>query len=535
MKNENGALRLWVGTLSAMMALMIANGALAADLKTPRIFSDNMVLQRNCQVPVWGWASPSMKISVGFDGQDFSAVADADGKWLVKLSPMQASTTARTLLIMDEQGNRIEYRNILVGDVWIASGQSNMELNFGSVARVPSDSSSANIRLTGGMGNNINISPEPGGNRFPVRTWQECSPRELVACSIAGYYFAKELQKNIHVPIGIINMAVGCSSIESWMPPDAFKSHETWKPELDEIKKMRELFQRKDGLSDSDKLQFIRDHAVTKYGRIPAVSFMKNGEPMLDKFNYVFWHALVVRPSNLYFHAVEPVIPFAIRGVIWYQGETNFLDQEYAEKQRALIESWRKMWGLGDFPFYMVQIAPYRYYAKLADLWMQQYKTAREVKNTGIIPTVDISELDNCHPANKRDVGQRLAAIAMRDTYGSSEMVASGPIYRSQEIVEGKIIIHFSQTHGGLRTRDGKPPDWFEIAGKDGKFVKANAMIAGDNVEVSSPGIPLPMHVRCGWSQIAEPNLCNSAGWPVWPFNTSLHFFSENRKSYDTP
>jgi sialate O-acetylesterase len=298
---------------------------------------------------------------------------------------------------------------------------------------------------------------------------------------------------------------------------------------------MREIFRAKDKYSEAEKMQFMKDHAETRYGRPLSSNWMKDGKPMEGKFDFSLWHALVVRPSTLYFHAVRSLCPFALRGVIWYQGETNVSDREYTEKQQALIESWRRMWGLGDYPFYTVQIAPLRWYTTLTDCWIRQYQTVRRVGNTGIVPTVDVGDLDAAHPVNKRDVGRRLAARALHDTYGQKDVVASGPVYLSQEVNGSKMVVRFAQLHGGLKTRDGKAPDWFEIAGADGKFVKADAKIAGDAVEVSAPDVSAPQFVRCGWHQTAEPNLANIAGWPVWPFNTALPFFSEKRDSYETP
>jgi len=279
----------------------------------------------------------------------------------------------------------------------------------------------------------------------------------------------------------------------------------------------------------------MKDHAETRYGRPLSSFWMKDGEPIEGKFDFSMWHALVVNPSTLYFHAVSSLCPFAIRGILWYQGETNVFDPEYAEKQQALIESWRNMWGLGDYPFYTVQIAPFRGYSTLTDCWIQQYQTARRIGNTEIVPTVDIGDLNSAHPVNKRDVGLRLAACALQHTYGQKDVVASGPVYLSQEVNGPKILVRFTQHYGGLKTRDGKAPDWFEIAGADGKFAKADAKIIGNTVEVSAPEVPTPLFVRCGWHQTAEPNLANLAGWPVWPFNTALPFFSEKRDSHETP
>lgn len=516
-----------------MMGFTLSLNSYAEGFSVARIFSDHMVLQRNCRAPVWGWARPGESVTVQFKGQSRSAAAGADGQWMVKLEPLPASSDPETLRVTGSDGGKAEFANVLVGDVWLASGQSNMGCDFRELKLTPdADSANPRIRLVGGMGN---ISPEPGGNRFPDAKWQECTPERLLGFSCVGYYFARDLQQKLNIPIGVVNMSMGCSSIESWMPPEAFASHAAWNGELAEVDRMRDVFRAKDKYSEAEKTRFMKEHAQTAYGRMMSSWWMKDGGPLIEKFDFALWHALVVRPSTLYFHAVRSLCPFAMRGVIWYQGETNVFDPEYAEKQQALIESWRRMWGLGDSPFYTVQIAPFRGYATLTDCWIQQYKTVRRVKNTGIVPTGDVGELDNCHPVNKRDVGLRLAALALRDAYGQKNVVASGPVYLSQEVHGAKMVVRFTQLHGGLKTRDGKAPDWFEIAGRDGVFVKADAKIAGDAVEVSAHDVPAPRFVRCGWHPTAEPNLANREGWPVWPFNTALPFFSEGRDSHETP
>jgi len=518
--------------LFLLVALGFAANSYAGALSAAKVFSDNMVLQRNCPVPVWGWARPGELVKVEFKGQSQSASTGADGKWLVRLDPLPACCDPDILRIAGSDGGKVEFGNVLVGDVWLASGQSNMELSFTAQVAPATNSANPQIRLAGGMGT---LSPEPDGNRFPSSKWKECTPENLLGFSRAGYYFASDLQQKLSIPIGVISMAVGCSTVESWMPPEAFSSHAGWSGELAEIDRMREIFRAKDNYSEAEKIGFMKEHAETRYGRFLSGNWMKDGKPIEGKFDFALWHALVVRPSTLYSHAVSSLCPFAIRGVIWYQGESNFSDTEYAEKQQALIESWRRMWGLGDFPFYTVQIAPFCGYPTLPDCWIQQYKTVRLVGNTGIVPTVDIAEIGQCHPFNKWDVGLRLAALALHDSYGQADVVASGPVYQSQEVKGSKIVVRFAQVHGGLTTRDGKAPDWFEIAGIDGKFVKGNVKIAGDTVEVSAHDVPVPAYVRCGWNQTAEPNLSNMAGWPVWPFNTALPFFSDRRNAHVTP
>ena len=530
---ELGRMRPAAAPLCLLAAGCLCALTASAEVQMARIFSSNMVLQRDCRAPVWGRAKPGEGITVRFKGQTHSTVAAADGAWQVALDPLPASCEPSVLRVIAGSGERT-FENVLVGDVWIASGQSNMGCSFNELKLTPEpDAANPLIRLVGGFGT---ISPEPAGNRFPTGKWQECGPHALRGFSCVAYYFARKVQPELGVPVGMINMAMGCSSIEAWLPPEPFEVHADWRSELGGIERMRDVFRGRRDYSEAQKADFMRSHAGTAYGRVMSGCWMKDGAPVPGKFDFALWHASVVRPSVLYVHAVRSLAPFSIRGVLWYQGETNVNDSAYAEKQQALIRSWRRLWGQGAFPFYTVQIAPFRHYGRLTDCWIEQYQTVRAVKNTGIVPTVDISDLDECHPPNKRDVGLRLAALALRDTYGKTSVVASGPVYHSSEVCGDRIVVTFAQAETGLRTRDGKAPDWFEIAGEDGAFVTAQAKIAGhDTVEVRAPTVPAPQFVRCAWHYIAEPNLANGAGWPVWPFSTALPFFRGPRKSYTTP
>ena len=528
-----GWMRRAVGRLCLVAVGGLGGLTAGAEVQVARVFGSNMVLQRDCRIPVWGRAKPGETITVRFKGQARSTVAAADGAWRVTLDPLPASGVPSALRVLAGRDER-EFENVLIGDVWIASGQSNMGCSFGELKLTPElDAANPQIRLVGGFGT---ISPAPAGNRFPTGRWKECTPHALRSFSCVAYYFARKVQPELGVPVGMVDMSMGCSSIEAWLPPEVFEAHVDWRSELGGIDRMRNVFRERKRYSEAQKADFMRAHAGTAYGRVMSGCWMKDGVPVQEKFDFALWHASVVRPSVLYVHAVRSLAPFAIRGVLWYQGETNVNDSAYAEKQRALIRAWRGLWGQGELPFYTVQIAPFRHYGRLTDCWLQQYETARTVKNTGIVSTVDISDLDECHPPNKRDVGLRLAALALRETYGKARVVASGPVYRSSEVRGDRIVVTFAQADAGLRTRDGKAPDWFEIAGEDATFVKAQArIVSGDKVEVRAPAVPAPRFVRCAWHYTAEPNLANGAGWPVWPFNTALPFFREPRSSYATP
>jgi sialate O-acetylesterase len=214
---------------------------------------------------------------------------------------------------------------------------------------------------------------------------------------------------------------------------------------------------------------------------------------------------------------------------LWYQGETDCWRIEniagYAQRQKSMVENWRKRWGQGDFPFYFVQIAPYKDYHGLTDFWLEQYKAADNVKNSAMISTVDISNISEVHPKNKRDVGKRLALLALKNDYGKEYIVASGPVYKSMNIEGAKISVSFYNLGSGLTTKDGKEPDSFEVAGADGVFYPAKAAISGRKVVLSSPEVQAPVDVRFAWNNLADPNLRNKEGLPVFPFNTAEEYF----------
>jgi sialate O-acetylesterase len=213
--------------------------------------------------------------------------------------------------------------------------------------------------------------------------------------------------------------------------------------------------------------------------------------------------------------------------VIWYQGETNTVDKQYALKQQILIEGWRKLWGEGDFPFYIVQVAPFEGYPTLPDFWLEQYEAVRKTPNTGLISIVDIGDIKECHPKNKSDVGKRLALLALRDTYGRKGLVASGPTCKSVKINGGEIVIALDHLGTGLATKDGQAPNWLEVAAADKKFVKAEVAIRDDTLVIKASPVENPVYVRYAWNYVAVPNLCNKEGLPAFPFNTAEPFFQQ--------
>ncbi|MGZ5506589.1 MAG: sialate O-acetylesterase [Limisphaerales bacterium] len=464
--------------------LLLASITTKADVSVPHVFGNNMVLQREMPVRVWGQANAGEKVIVRISGREVSTVTDKTGKWSVKLSPMKASNGPLTMTITG--ANTITFTNVAVGEVWLCSGQSNMGFGMNQVNDAKQEISEANfpqIRL-------LSI-PQTNSGQPKLDTdaqWAVCSPRTLGAgragFTAVGYYFGRELHRELGVPIGLIKSAWGGTRIEPWTAPEGFASDPQYKDITKQIKE-------------------------TSTNNLNATNKAKRGRP----------------PASIYNAMIHPLVGYGMRGVIWYQGEANRSDgAAYTDRMKALIGGWRKIWKEGDFPFYYAQIAPFRYPGNTEltmSLWEAQMR-AMAIPNTGMAVTTDlVTDIQSIHPKNKKDVGQRLARWALAKTYGRKDVIFSGPIYRKMKIEGDKIRLRFQYADGGLKSRDGKELTWFEIAGADGNFVKAVAEIAGpDSLVVRSSDVKQPTDVRFGWNQEAMPNLVNGAGLPASPFRT---------------
>jgi sialate O-acetylesterase len=465
-------------------------------LKLPAIFGDNMVLQQEQPVPVWGWSAPGASVLVKFAGQTKSTRADDQGRWSVKLAKLKASFEPQSLTI--ESGTTKIFTNILVGEVWLCSGQSNMEKPIGNQPgqkpcfNAPEELAAANypnIRL---FKIEKVLSPKPLDDIEKFAAWRPCDSNALESTkfSAAGYFFGREIHTNLNVPIGLVESSWGGTRIEPWTPPVGFDS-------VPSLKKLDE----------------------------PPSGKIANTTPMA-----------------IYNAMIAPIAGFSIRGALWYQGESNLMGTNddyltYEDKMKAMVNGWRKIWGEGNFPFYFVQIAPFKYYNSktrrvlsadaLPIFWTIQSRAARSIKNAGMIVTTDlVNDLNDIHPRDKQSVGHRLALLARNKTYGEKDVVAEGPTFKKMKVQRNKAVLSFENTDGGLMKRDGltspsdAPLTWFTIAGADGKFVPADAKIVGDTVEVSASGIEKPAAVRFAWDETAQPNLFNKAGLPAEPFQT---------------
>jgi sialate O-acetylesterase len=454
-----------------------------AQVVLPKILGNGMVLQRNQPIPIWGTAAAGEKVTVKFNGQTKTTNADATGKWQVMLNAMQASAQPMTLTISGTTTIKLE--NVLIGEVWLCSGQSNMQYEMRKNSKVKKpDTSTINSpvdELDRAHNPRIRIFLVTQKNlQKPDSThsgWSIAEDSALRAFSAAGYFFAKNLNHDLKVPVGIISSAVSGSRIEPWAPQEAY-----------------------------DAIPYFKANNIKIEGD----------------------------PGKLYVKMIEPLAPFAMKGFLWYQGESNcFLGEtiNYTYKMEALINNWRKLWNNKSMPFYYVQIAPY-YYSKskgqtppcteFTEPELHEAQTlALQIPHTGMIVTTDLNDdLKNIHPPFKWEVGRRLELQALANTYGQKKLVCSGPMYKTMHVSGNKIILDFNYTGSGLISHDGKPLTDFTIAGQDGKFVAAEAVIKGNTIEVSASTIMAPVAVRFAWSESAQPNFYNRNGLPAVPFRT---------------
>jgi sialate O-acetylesterase len=514
------------GILFAAALLTLLPAALSADVKLPAVIGDHMVIQQGQPVNVWGWAAKNEQVTVRLAGVERKVRASAaDGKWQVVFDPLKAGGSVLELTVRGEKGPEVAVKDILVGEVWLCSGQSNMEWAMEWLAY-----STPEIMKADHPGLRLFQVPKHTSDRPKddvEAKWAVSSPASVRAFSAVAYFYGLALNEKLGVPVGVIESAWGGTDIEPWTPPAGFAAVPEAKPFLD-----KQLAKYEDYRKELEKdlpiwEAWIRDtlKALKAKAELPV-------EPGLDQFPGNPYENPQA-PTTLYNAMIHALTPFGIRGAIWYQGENNRNDGLlYEKKMEALIRGWREVWKLGDFPFYYVEIAPFNYgYDKnmkdssvpdiyrLPLLWEAQTNILR-LPNTGMAVVTDITNLSDIHPADKIHVAERLALWARAKTYGEKDLVCSGPLFKSMTIEGGKARLAFDYVGGGLVTNDGQPPTWFEVAGEDHVFYRAEAEIFGDTVVVSSPRVAAPKAVRMGWSQLAVPNLANKEGLPASPFRT---------------
>ena len=485
-----------------------------AGVTLPDVLSDSMVLQRGVRVPVWGTASPGEAVNVSFAGQTKKTAAGADGRWRVWLDPLKANATPMVLTVSGQ--NKIELKDVLVGEVWLVSGQSNMQFTLGETKEATAAIAAAqhpNIRL-------FNVSRQVAFKHRPppLATWRAASPESVKDFSAAGYYFAVEIEKELGVPVGIINSSYGGSQAEAWTPVEYLLSNADLKPTVERTKIWDEERPRVKVEYDEQIKRWREEADKTRAaGARPSPS-----PPVPDALREYRV------ASSIYDGMIEPLIPFPVRGAFWYQGESNEARaQQYGILLPTMIRAWRERWGQGDYPFGIVQLPNYRdQKPEPADeAWSHireaQRRTARSTRNAGLIVTIDVGEARDIHPKNKLDVGRRMARWALADVYGR-KMTATGPMFRKLKAEGPKLVLTFDDVGSGLRIRDGDKLQEFAVAGEDRKWHWAEARIVGkDRVEVWSSEVPRPVAARYAFNNNPrQPNLTNDTGLPAAPFRT---------------
>lgn len=513
-----------VSLLSCMM--MILSGSFAfADVTLPKVFSNNMVLQRGLPIPVFGKADPGEKVSVAFAGNTVEATADADGKWMVRLPEMNADEEGRTMTV--KGANTISFNDVVIGEVWFCSGQSNMEWQFRNSHRpVPGDPNEPMIRFV--RISKVEKADTNDDVRLDTPGWVTCQEKRTEQCTGVGYYFAKQLRDELGVPIGLIDGAWGGSNIDSWIPEVGYDGISELSGQGERLKNGVAAY-RKAMLDYAEKIEKSAPAIRAAYEQGKPLSMLPE-PPGFDRIGAMFKGM------------VEPVIPYGIRGLLWYQGESNAGDRQYHLKQMALTNGWRALWNqpgdMHDFPFYYVQLANFMAVSDnpaQGNGWnmVRDLQTrSLELKNTGMAVIIDIGEANDIHPRNKYDVGLRLAAWALAKDYGQKDRVYFGPRYKSMNVEGDKIRLSFDHPGSGLiiGKKDGLKPvvvdedgtlKRFSIAGEDKVWHWADAVIDGNEVVVSSKEVVAPVAVRYAWSNNpAGCNLYNKEGFPACPFRT---------------
>lgn len=487
------------------LLLLALAGGLQAAVKLPALISDHMVLQRGIPVRIWGWADPGETVRVEFQGQKASATADSGGKWSAWLKPLAA---AGPLELSVAASNAITVKDVLVGEVWVGSGQSNMEFALQGAVNHDEEIARADYPLIRLFIVKRLVADQPAED--VEGSWQLCSPQSVPKFSAVEYFFGRHLFQNLHVPMGLIESNWGGTPAQSW----------TSKPALD----------------GDPMLKFIGDDWGRALERYPAAK--EKYDRQIEEWNQAVAAAKASgvkppnrpgapqgpghpnTPSGLYNGMIAPLTPYGIRGVIWYQGESN-ASEAHAYKYRrlfaAMIEDWRARWGEGDFPFLFVQLANFKTNGWWPVLRESQTETLG-LRNTGMAVAIDIGESADIHPKNKQDVGKRLALAAMHIAYhGSGEY--SGPMYRQATPESGGLRVWFTHAEG-LQAKGGGGVSGFTVAGADGNFVPAEARIEGDTVMVWSPQVTAPAAVRYAWADDPVCNLINLAGQPASPFRS---------------
>jgi sialate O-acetylesterase len=501
-------------TIACWVLLAAAAGRVSGEVRVNPIFTDHAVLQRGVAVPVWGTASAGEPVRVSFAGQSVSTTTAADGRWSVRLAPIAASADPASMAVAGRDGDpTVTLNDLLVGDVWVCSGQSNMERQLGprppqppiddwrgEVARADHPTLRLFAVTEGGA-------PTPRTNVIGGPGWRPCTPRTAIDFSAVAYFFGRDLQADVRVPIGLIQTAYGGTPAADWTSREALAAVPEFAPAVAQWDRAVAAYPARRAAFDADlaKRRATTAATTTRPARAPRAP----GNPS------------VLGTTTLFNGMIAPLMPYAVRGAVWYQGENDADPLDQAVRYRRLlplmVADWRHRWGEGDFPFLFVQIAPY---AKMRPEIRESQRVAlAAIPVAAMVVLTDAGQADNIHPPHKQVVGARLALAARAVAYGEP-VEYSGPLYQSLAVDGDRAAITFTHADG-MRTTDGGPVRGFEVAGADGRFVPATAEVRGATVVVHADGVPRPAVVRFGWAPVPDVNLFNAAGLPASPFTTA--------------
>jgi len=494
-----------------------------ADVSLAPLFSDHAVLQRDKPIPVWGHADAGEAVTVTFHGHTISTTAGSDGRWIACLDALPASAEPADLVVTGK--NKIAVHDVLVGEVWLCSGQSNMEFVVGNppgatfrVDNADEEIAAANYPLIRHFKVKIAESDAPTENMNG--SWAVCSPETVKLFTAVGYFFARDIYEKLHVPVGLINSTWGGTPVEAWMSPSALDSNPAfafvrarWQKDVAEYPQRKAEYDAALPLWEKD---FVAAKAAGKEAQL-KIFRLKPRPPHGPGDRWT--------PTGLFNSMINPLLPYALRGVLWYQGESNAPHPtEYHELFAALITAWRKHFGQGDLPFYFVQLANYSYlYNASGTEWAlirEGQAQTLALPETAMAVAIDLGEHDNIHPRNKQEVGRRLALIAEARLYGIPGD-DSGPMFACATREGNAMRVHFTHADNGLIAHEN-PVQSLELAGADKVFHPAQGRIEGETLLVSSPDVKDPVAVRYAWSNDPEANLFNGAGLPAAPFRSDM-------------
>ncbi|MBM3843194.1 MAG: sialate O-acetylesterase [Verrucomicrobia bacterium] len=477
-----------------LLGLALTPSAARAAVRLPAILSDRMVLQAGQPVAIWGWAGPEEVVTVSFLGQSQSTRAGTGGRWAVTLAPLPAGEGG-TLIVRGE--NRIEIQDVLVGEVWLGSGQSNMAMTVARSRDYPEEQAAARLPR-------IRLFKEESPSAETPQTeprgrWVACAPDSVGAFSATLYFFGRELHRELGVPVGLINSSVGGTPIEAWIAAEAQRA-------VPELRAALEKPIEPAPVAKAGKAARAADAAQAEKAKAKAAAAARRKADIGGLFN----------------GKIAPLVPYTFRGALWYQGEANTLPGKpalYEAQLRLLVQDWRQRWGR-EFPFAWVQLPNFGGAGRDWPAVREAMLRTLALPGTGMAITIDVGEEKDIHPRNKQDVGRRLSLWALGTVYGRPVPATSGPLPAGHEFRGREVALRFRHTEGGLVARGG-PLTGFQLAGEDRQWRPATARIEGDRVIVSSPDVPRPAAARYAWENFPACNLYNGAGLPASPFRTN--------------